>query len=286
MRTTRLLAVTMLTAVLVGGCTTTQVGVAPITSPDTSVPDTTTPDTTTPAPDTTTPAPDITAPAPATTLAPASAPPTTVPGPPCPGASGIPAGADISATIHGDIDGDLADDTVTEYSLKGVPHVHSLLANGGESDVAVQIGLADHVTISFEDFDYALGAVTKPAVAVLAVGATKAGTAVYTFLTNTVHYCIQPWHTADGKMWTGRLASDGPYEGLSCDTSAGHRFYATNKAVQNASGTWKVTQTVFHHNFTLIKFDKPLPSITVPDDPTVRHLYGDFSNCDHPPLFP
>ena len=45
--------------------------------------------------------------------------------------------AAISTTIYGDVDGDLADDTITEYSLDGVPHVHSLLASGGQSDAAV-----------------------------------------------------------------------------------------------------------------------------------------------------
>ncbi len=204
----------------------------------------------------------------------------------CAGATGIPATADVGATITGDIDGDLVDDTITEYSLDGVPHVHSRLATGGQSDAEVPIGNADHVSISFEDFDYSLGATVKPPVAVLAIGATQAGTAVYTFLTNTTQYCIQPWHDAAGTMWVGRLSMQGPYEGLSCEIAAGNRYYAVNEAVPDGAGNLTVTQTVFHHNFTRIEFDPPLASFTVPDTPANEHQYGDFSACDHDPLFP
>jgi hypothetical protein len=204
----------------------------------------------------------------------------------CAGASGIPANADVGDTITGDIDGDLVDDTITEYSLDGVPHVHSRLATGGQSDAEVPIGNADHVSISFEDFDYSLGAATKPPVAVLAIGATQAGTAAYTFLTNTPQYCIQPWHDTGGTMWVGRLSMQGPYEGLSCEIAAGNRFYAVNEAVPDGAGNLTVTQTVFHHNFTRIDFDPPLASFTVPDTPANQHQYGDFFDCDHDPLFP
>lgn len=250
--------------------------------PATSGADTTAGTTVPPTAAVTTGVADTTSP-PVTTVAPS---PTTTAPVGCPGAAGIPAGADIGDSIHGDIDGDLADDLVTEYSLDGVPHVHSHLASGGDSDAAVPIGFADHVSISFEDFDYSLGAATKNPVAVLAVGQTKAGTAVYTFLTNNIHYCIEPWHDAAGSMWVGRISAEGPYEGLSCEIAAGSRYYAVNRADQLPSGDWKVTQTVFHHNFTKIVFDPPLASFTVPDGPDVQHQYGDFFACDHAPLFP
>lgn len=225
--------------------------------------------------------------APTTTLtSPTSTPPTTAPDV-CDGADGIPAGAAIGTILQGDIDGDLVDDTVTEYSLDGVPHVHALLATSGHSDAAVPIGFADHVAITFEDFDYSAGATTKPPVAVLAVGPTKAGTAQFTFLTLTAHYCIQPWHLDGAGMFVGRISAEGPYEGLSCEIAAGSRYYALNSAEQAVpGGDWTVTQTVINHDFTTVLFDPPLPSITMPDGPDVRTMYGDFFGCDTPAMFP
>lgn len=225
----------------------------------------------------------------ATTVAPvtvaSTAPPTTVAGA-CEGSGGIAPGAAIGTVLHGDIDGDLADDTVTEYSLDGMPHVHAFLATGGHSDAEVPIGFAEHVEISFEDFDYALGAPTKPPVAVLAVGPTKAGTAQFTFLTLTTQYCIRPWHIDGAGMFVGRISAEGPYEGLSCEIAAGNRYYALNTAEQAVpGGDWTVTQTVINHNFTTVLFDPPLPTITVPDGPDVQAMYGDFSGCDHPGMF-
>jgi hypothetical protein len=233
----------------------------------------------------TTAAPTTAAP---TTAAPttAAAPPTTAAAVACAGAGGIPAGADIGTTLHGDVDGDLAADTITEYSLGGVPHVHSQLATGGQSDAEVQIGNGDHVSISFEDFDHSAGAATPPPVAVLAVGATKAGTAVYTFLTNTTHYCIEPWHVAGGQMFVGRISAEGPYEGLLCDGAAGHIFYNVTSADPAPAGGFDVTTKVMHHNFTLLTFDAPQTSHTNDPEATVQHTYGDITNCSTPPLFP
>ena len=206
--------------------------------------------------------------------------------PACEGTEGIAPGPDIGTVLHGDIDGDLNDDTITEYSLDGVPHVHALLATGGHSDAEVPIGFADHVQISFEDFDYALGAATPPPRAVLAIGATKAGTAAYTFPTLTTDYCIRPWHLEGGGMFVGRLSAAGPYEGLSCETTAGNRYYSLNEAVQTSpGGDWTITQTVINHDFTLVQLDPPHPTFTMPDGPAVQPLFGDFSGCDHEALF-
>jgi hypothetical protein len=204
----------------------------------------------------------------------------------CPGVAGIPAGADIGATIHGDVDGDLQPDTITEYSLGGVPHVHSTLATGGQSDAVVQIGFADHVSISFEDFDHSAGATNPPPVAVLAIGATKAGTAQFTFLTNNIHYCIEPWHRATGEMFVGRIAQDGPYQGLFCDGAAGSVHYLLTSAVPDGAGHLTLTQTPIHHNFTRIDFDVPLPVQTITDNAAGEHFWGDITNCAHAPLFP
>ncbi|MEI8240104.1 MAG: hypothetical protein WCI22_11845 [Actinomycetota bacterium] len=191
----------------------------------------------------------------------------------------------MSSTIHGDIDGDLHADTVTEYSLGGVPHIHAHLFTGGQSDVALPLGNASHVTISFEDFDYALGASTKPPVAVLAIGATKAGTAVFSFLTLTTHYCIRAWHTSAGQLFVGRISNEPIYQGLTCDTAMGHRYYSLVTATPTATGV-DVAQQVFHHNFTTVLLDASLPIQHEAASASVPHLYGDFSGCDHSPLFP
>jgi len=214
------------------------------------------------------------------------APPTTAASA-CDGSEGIGPGAAIGTVLRGDIDGDLLDDTVTEYSLDGVPRVHVFLATGGHSDAELPIGFADRVSISFEDFDYALDAPTKPPVAVLAVGATKAGTAQFTFLTLTPQYCIRPWHLDGAGMFVGRISAEGPYEGLSCEIAAGNRYYALNTAEQAVpGGDWTITQTVINHNFTTVLFDPPLPSITMPDGPDVQTMYGDLYGCDTPAMFP
>lgn len=229
--------------------------------------------------------------APDTTAATTTATPSTVPATTaaasggCDGAAGIPAGAEIGTVLYGDVDGDLADDTITEYSLDGVPHVHSQLATGGHSDAVVQIGFADHVSISFEDFDHSAGAETKPPVAVLAVGATKAGTAVFTFLTNTTGYCISPWHTEDGEMFVGRISAEGPYEGLHCDGAMGRTYYVLTTATPAAGGGFDVTERVMHHNFTLLTLDPPIESHTDGPETDVQDSYGDIVNCDTPPLF-
>ena len=89
------------------------------------------------------------------------------------------------AVVAIDIDGDTLADVVTSYSLDGVPHAHATLATGGDSDAEVPIGNADTVSIQFMDFDYALGAEVPPPAAVVAIGPTKAGTAVGAFLTLT-----------------------------------------------------------------------------------------------------
>jgi len=205
----------------------------------------------------------------------------------CDGADGIAPGAAIGTVLRGDIDGDLLDDTITAYSLDGVPRVHAFLATGAHSDAEVPLGFAERVAISFEDFDYALGAPTKPPVAVLAVGATEAGTAQFTFLTLTPELCIRPWQIDGAAMFVGRLSAEGPFEGLSCEIAAGNRYYALNSAEQAVpGGDWTITQTVINHNFTTVVFDPPLPSFTMPDGPDVQTMYGDFYGCDTPAMFP
>lgn len=262
-----------------GGSATTAAGSSTTTSVAAGTTSTVVASTTTMAP-TTTAAP--------TTLAPsttAAAPPTTSGGSGCPGASGIPAGAAVGATIHGDIDGDTLADTVTEYSLAGVPHVHAQLATGGQSDAEVPVGFADHVSISFEDFDHSLGAATPPPVAVLAVGPTKAGTAQFTFLTLTTHYCIQPWHVSGGSMFVGRISAEPIYEGLMCDGAMGHIYYSLTSAEPAGAGTYTVSTRLLHHNFTLVTIDPPQTSTVSGTDAEIQDQYGDFANCGHPPMF-
>ena len=222
----------------------------------------------------TTPAP-TTAPAPPT-VAPTTAPVSTA----CPTGTPLPGAATNLVGISGDIDGDTLNDTVTSYTLDGVPHVHAELATGGNSDTEVPIGFADTVSIQFMDFDHALGAAVPPPVAVLAIGATKAGTAVGAFLTLTPQYCIRVWHnnTTDDTLFTFRISAEPIYEGLQCDGAAGSINHSLTTAQQNPGGDWAVTLQPFGHNFTTVELH-PVQNITVPDDPDIQHEYGDLTSC-------
>ena len=237
----------------------------------TTVEPTTTAVPTTPAP-TTAPAPTTVAPTTAPTTAPASAA--------CPTRTPIPRAATNLVGISGDIDGDTLNDTVTSYTLDGVPHVQATLASGGESDTEVPIGFADTVSIQFMDFDHALGAAVPPPVAVLAIGSTKAGTAVGAFLTLTPQYCIRVWHnnTTDDTLFTFRISAEPIYEGLQCDGAAGSINHSLTTAQQNPGGDWAVTLQPFGHNFTTVELH-PVQNITVPDDPDIQHEFGDLTSC-------
>ncbi|MEY2415254.1 MAG: hypothetical protein QOH53_588, partial [Ilumatobacteraceae bacterium] len=232
---------------------------------------------------TTTAAPTTTAPttAPASTIvAPTTAPTTAPVSTACPTRTPLPRAATNLVGISGDIDGDTLNDVVTSYTLDGVPHVQATLATGGESDVEVPIGFADTVSIQFMDFDHALGAAVPPPVAVLAIGATKAGTAVGAFLTLTPKYCIRVWHnnTTDDTLFTFRISAEPIYEGLQCDGAAGSINHSLSTAVQNPGGDWAVTLQPFGHNFTTVELH-PVQNITVPDDPDIQHEYGDLTSC-------
>ena len=194
---------------------------------------------------------------PATTAAATTAPATTAPTPSttCPSGTTIPSSATNLVAINGDIDGDTLNDAVTSYSLDGVPHVHATLATGGNSDAEVPIGNADTVSIQFMDFDHALGAAVPPPVAVLAIGPTKAGTAVGAFLTLTPQYCIRVWHnnTTDDTLFTFRISAEEPYQGLQCDGAAGSINHSLTTAQQNPDGSWATTIQPFGHNFTTVE---------------------------------
>jgi len=216
----------------------------------------------------------------ATTVAPTTPVTTAAPAPACPTGAPIAAGATNVAAINGDIDGDTIADAVTSYTLGGVPHVHATLATGGESDVEVPVGNADTVSISFMDFDHSLGAAVPPPLAVLAIGATKAGTAVGTFLTLNPQYCIRVWHnnTTDDTLFTFRISAEPIYEGLQCDGAAGSINHSLTTAEQNSSGSWDITLQTFGHNFTTVDLH-PVQNFTVPDDPDIQHQYGDLTSC-------
>ena len=242
---------------------------------------------TTAAPAATTPAvPATDAP---TTPAPTNAPTTTAQASNtnCPGGTTIPSGATNLVAINGDIDGDTLNDVVTSYSLYGIPHVHATLATGGNSDTEVPIGNADTVSIQFMDFDYALGAAVPPPVAVLAIGATKAGTAVGAFLTLTPKYCIRVWHnnTTDNTLFTFRISAEPIYQGLFCDGAMGHTNHSLSTAEPNPDGSWTITLQPFGHNFTTVELHSPDPTFVAADGPEVRRDYGDITTCA-PALFP
>jgi hypothetical protein len=217
---------------------------------------------------------------PPTTGAPTTAPTTAPVSTACPTGTTIPSAATNLVAINGDIDGDTINDVVTSYSLDGVPHVHATLATGGDSDTEVPIGNADTVSIQFMDFDHSLGAAVPPPVAVLAIGPTKAGTAVGAFLTLTPKYCIRVWHnnTTDDTLFTFRISAEPIYQGLQCDGAAGSINHSLTTAEQNASGDWAVTLQPFGHNFTTVELH-PVQNITVPDDPDIQHEYGDLTSC-------
>ncbi|MEO8267245.1 MAG: hypothetical protein ABI706_17220 [Ilumatobacteraceae bacterium] len=226
-----------------------------------------------------------TATTPAPTAVPTTVPPTT-PVVPCAGPTTIPSAATSLVAINGDIDGDTLNDVVTSYALDGVPHIHATLATGGNTDTEVPIGNADTVAIQFIDFDHALGAAVPPPVAVLAIGATKAGTAVGAFVTLTPKYCLRVWHnnTTDDALFTFRISAEPIYQGLECDGAAGSINHSLTSAEQNPSGDWTVTLQPFGHNFTTVDLH-PLQTITVPDSPDIQHEYGDITSCAAP-LFP
>jgi hypothetical protein len=209
-------------------------------------------------------------------------PATTVPTPTtaCPGGTTIPSAATNLVAINGDIDGDTLNDVVTSYSLDGVPHVHATLATGGDSDAEVPVGNADTVTIQFMDFDHALGAAVPPPVAVLAIGPTKAGTAVGAFLTLTPEYCIRVWHnnTTDDTLFTFRISAEEPFQGLQCDGAAGSINHSLTTAQQNPDGSWATTIQPFGHNFTTVELHD-VQDQTVLDDPDIQHQYGDLTSC-------
>jgi hypothetical protein len=210
-----------------------------------------------------------------------TAPPNTAPQTACEGqAIAISAGATDSVAISGDVDGDTIADVVTSYALDGVPHVHATLATGLNSDVEVPLGNADTVAIQFLDFDHALGAATPPPLAVLAVGATKAGTAVATFLTLTPEHCIRVWHnnTIDDSLFTFRISAEPIYQGLQCDGAAGSIIHSLTTAQQNPGGDWKVTVQPFGHDFTTVQ-PHEIENLTVPDGPDIQHQYGDLTSC-------
>jgi hypothetical protein len=287
------MACTIGVALLMAGCDDTTKSSEPsaassVASTSTSVAATTTaPSTTTSPPPTTSSPPKIATSAPPPTDEPTTAatvPPSSTA---CPQGTTIPSGATNLVAINGDIDGDTLNDVVTSYSLDGVPHVHATLATGGNSDTAVPIGNADTVSIQFMDFDHALGAAVPPPVSVLAIGATKAGTAVGAFLTLTPKYCIRVWHnnTTDDTLFTFRVSAEPIYQGLFCDGAAGHINHSLSTAEQNPGGDWTITLQPFGHNFTTVDLHAPDPMFVEPDGPDLQRNYGDITTCAAP-LFP
>ena len=279
-------------ALIMAGCDDTskssdQSAASSVASTSTTVAVTTAPTSPTTSPPPTTASPSTVA----TTAPPATDEPTTAATVPistaCPQGTTIPSGATNLVAINGDIDGDTLNDVVTSYSLDGVPHVHATLATGGNSDTAVPIGNADTVSIQFIDFDHALGAAVPPPVTVMAIGASKAGTAVGAFLTLTPKYCIRVWHnnTTDDTLFTFRVSAEPIYQGLFCDAGAGHINHSLSTAEQNPGGDWNITLQPFGHNFTTVDLHPAEPAFVQADGPDIQHDYGDITTCA-PALFP
>lgn len=246
---------------------------------------------------TTAPATTVAATVVETTVAPTvapTAPPATIAAPPpitaaslCPGPAAIPADARVDHQIVGNVDGDGADDTVTAYSASdGTPHVFLQRGGANGSDVALPLGYADTVGISFEDFDHSAGAPTPPPLVILAIGAGQAGSAFATFLSasGSGGLCLAQW-TSSGTPFVFTIDQRGPYSGLLCDGAAGHIYYVLRTATPDGAGNDNVTSQEIRHSGSIVSLTA-LGNETIPDDPSVQHLYGDIQNCDHPPIMP
>lgn len=224
----------------------------------------------------------------ASTVAPTGPPPSISPVVPsrlCPGITSIPADAITGDRITGNLDGDGLDDTVTAYTAgDGTPHVFVQRGSGSGSDAAVPISPADHVSISFEDVDHALGAAVPPRLVVLAIGAGPAGSAVATFLSLNTDGCVQQWQLSSGPF-TFLIDQRGPFSGLLCDGAAGRRFYVLRTATPDGAGSVATTALEISHTGVFVTLAR-LGNETIPDDPSVQHNFGDIQNCDHPPIFP
>jgi len=243
-----------------------------------------------------------------TSVAPSTAPPvdestTLAAAPSCPGPGALPAGADTSHQITGNVDGDGVDDVVTAYTgTDGAPHVFLQRGIGGGNDVTLPLGSSGTVTISFEDFDHSVGAVTPPPLVVMAIGAGQAGSAPVTFLSAVTSAdgttCLVRWQR-DGQPFTFTIDQRGPYAGLLCDHAAGHTYYVLRTATRvQATTTSLGTTTVagsptVAFTTTATEIDHAGATVTltelgggsIPDDGKVPQKYGDILGCDHPPLF-
>ena len=239
---------------------------------------------------------------------------TSATGPTCAGPTELPAGADASHQITGNVDGDGVDDVVTAYTGDdGAPHVFLQRGSGGGNDVMLPLGYSNTVSISFEDFDHSVGSVTPPPLVVMAIGAGQAGSAPVTFLSaveSAGAICLTQWQL-DGQPFTFEIDQREPYSGLLCDHAAGHTYYvlrtaapidpATTTTVATTlppstipgESTTTLPRVTFAFTTTATQIDHagatvtltPLGGDNIPDDPSVKSKFGDILGCDHPPLF-
>lgn len=221
----------------------------------------------------------------------ATAPPvTSVPQPPpCAGTTTLPVGAEGGNQIVGNVDGDDVDDTVTAYTAaNGTPHV--FLQRGGlnGSDVALTIGTADGVRVSFENVDVDVTNEVVPALVVLVISLdpTGAATAAATLLSvdRSPSACLRQW-TVNGSPFTFAVDQRGPYTGLLCDGARGKRFYVLRTATSDGLGNLSVSSREIDHDGAIVTLTS-LGDEVVPDTPEAAKNFGDIQNCDHPPLFP
>jgi hypothetical protein len=211
--------------------------------------------------------------------------------PPCAGTTTLPESAEGANRIVGNVDGDDVDDTVTAYTATdGTPHV--FLQRGGlnGSDVALPIGTAGSVRVSFEDVDAEVTNEVVPPMVVMAISVYPAGAAVATATATLLSVdrspsaCLRQW-TVNGSPFTFVIDQRGPYTGLLCDGVRGKRFYVLRTATSDGLGNLGVSSREIDHDGAIVALTT-LGEEVVPDTPEAAKNFGDIHNCDHPPLFP
>ena len=223
---------------------------------------------------------------PSTTVEP-TVPTTVTPAVACAGVTSIPLDARVDQTISGDADGATGSDVVTVYSANdGTPHVFLESSAGTTSDVALPLGYADTVAVSFESIDFTNGANPQFPDRILAIGAGQAGSAFATILwaDETPLHCLQQWTVSDSPF-VFMIDQRGPYSGMFCDGLGGKIHYTLQTATPDGAGHLNVIAQEITHVGPAVTLTDWLNE-TVAETPESQHFYGDIQNCLTAPILP